>query len=267
MSGEENDNYRPLGMEEAPAHFESASQRARVSTEAWAQRVGCPNCGAITLDRLPNNSPVADLQCATCREEYELKSTKARFGPRVPDGAYATMRQRLLARNNPNLMLLAYDASCNEATDILVIPKHFFVLDLIEPRPPLAPTARRAGWIGCNINIARVPASGRIILLKNREWASRQIVREQWDRTLFLRSASLDARGWLLEVMKAVEAIGRPTFTLDEVYSAETRLQALFPFNRNVRPKIRQQLQVLRDQGYLEFLGGAAYRLKGTANS
>jgi hypothetical protein len=27
-----------------------------------------------------------------------------------------------------------------------------------------------------------------------------------------------------------------------------------------VRPKIRQQLQVLRDMGFLEFLGGGRYR-------
>ena len=31
--------------------------------------------------------------------------------------------------------------------------------------------------------------------------------------------------------------------------------------NRHVRDKIRQQLQILRDMGLLEFLGGGAYRL------
>ena len=31
--------------------------------------------------------------------------------------------------------------------------------------------------------------------------------------------------------------------------------------NRHVRPKIRQQLQVLRDLGLLDFLGGGSYRL------
>jgi len=31
--------------------------------------------------------------------------------------------------------------------------------------------------------------------------------------------------------------------------------------NHNIRPKIRQQLQILRDLGFLEFLGDGSYRL------
>jgi type II restriction enzyme len=38
-------------------------------------------------------------------------------------------------------------------------------------------------------------------------------------------------------------------------------LAKLHPANRNIRPKIRQQLQVLRDMGLVEFLGGGEYRL------
>lgn len=260
MQGEEDPFGPTLGFEEAPAHFESASQIARVSTEQWARRIGCPSCGASALDPLPNNSPVADLNCPVCGEQYELKSKQGRFGPRVADGAYATMRQRLLARDNPHLVLLSYDAVAKQATDVLVIPKHFFVMDLIEPRKPLAPTAKRAGWIGCNINISLVPPSGRVVLLKDRLWTARDEVRRSWESTLFLRDASIEARGWLLEVMRSVEAIPTAKFTLDEVYASEARLQQRFPGNRNVRPKIRQQLQVLRDRGYLEFVGRGLYR-------
>ncbi len=262
MQDEDDALPRLLGMEEAPVHFESASQKVRVSTEGWARRVGCPNCGAPTLHSLPNNSPVADLSCPNCPEEYELKSKKGRFGPRVTDGAFATMQRRLVARNNPNLMLLAYDAATNEATDVLVIPKHFFTLDLIEERPPLAATARRAGWVGCNINIAKVPAAGRIILLKDRTWTPKSVVHEQWRSTLFLRETNLDARGWLLATMKVVERIRRSEFTLQEVYAQEAELQALYPDNRNIRPKLRQQLQMLRDCGYLDFIGRGTYALR-----
>jgi type II restriction enzyme len=69
------------------------------------------------------------------------------------------------------------------------------------------------------------------------------------------------ARG-LIEVMKCVEAIGRAAFTLDDVYAFEDRLAALYPGNNNVRPKIRQQLQVLRDRGWLEFTGRGRYRVR-----
>jgi type II restriction enzyme len=52
-------------------------------------------------------------------------------------------------------------------------------------------------------------------------------------------------------------------FSLDDAYAFEDRLQRLYPGNRNVRPKIRQQLQVLRDRGWLEFTGRGRYRLRG----
>ena len=43
----------------------------------------------------------------------------------------------------------------------------------------------------------------------------------------------------------------------------EERLSRLYPGNHNVRPKIRQQLQVLRDRGWLEFVGRGRYRVQG----
>ena len=64
--------------------------------------------------------------------------------------------------------------------------------------------------------------------------------------------------------MKCVERIGRDTFTLDDVYAFEDRLKAIYPGNNNVRTKIRQQLQVLRDQGYLDFVGRGRYRARST---
>lgn len=78
-------------------------------------------------------------------------------------------------------------------------------------------------------------------------------VLDRWRSTLFLRDASLNARGWLLAVMTAVEAVGKIEFDLDDVYAHEAGLSALYPGNHNVRPKIRQRLQVLRDRGWLEF--------------
>ena len=45
------------------------------------------------------------------------------------------------------------------------------------------------------------------------------------------------------------------------MYGFEARLGALYPGNNNVRAKIRQQLQVLRDAGLVAFLGGGRYRL------
>jgi len=255
-----------LGFEETSAVFESATQNARVWTEQWAAAwLFCPNCGSERLGRFPGNSRVADFFCESCAEEYELKSSKSRFGAKVVDGAFGSMCERLAASNNPSLVLMNYDLARFGVTDLFFIPKQFFVREIIQERKPLAATARRAGWVGCNILLGDIPQAGKVFLVRDRISAPKALVMEQWRSTLFLKNAAVTARGWLIEVMKCVELVGRSDFTLDDVYAQEGRLRRLYPNNRNVRPKIRQQLQVLRDHGYLEFIGRGRYRVRAAA--
>ena len=251
-----------LGFEEAPTPFEGATQKARIWTEHWVRsRLFCPNCGSPSMKQFIGNRPVADFYCPACAEEFELKSQKSRFGTRIVDGAFRTMCQRLEAANNPSLILMNYDPIRLAVTNLFFVPKHFFVREIIQERKPLALTARRAGWVGCNILISEIPEAGKIFLVRDGEQAPKATVLEQWRATRFLRDHSQGARGWLLEVMKGVDLIGRREFALSDVYAMEPRLRELFPGNQNVRPKIRQQLQVLRDQGYLKFLWQGQYRL------
>ena len=44
------------------------------------------------------------------------------------------------------------------------------------------------------------------------------------------------------------------TFTLQDIYKAEEVLKRIYPKNSLIRSKIRQQLQVMRDHGKLEFV-------------
>jgi hypothetical protein len=62
--------------------------------------------------------------------------------------------------------------------------------------------------------------------------------------------------------MRCVEAIGKREFHIDDIYAYEDRLSRLYPGNQNVRPKIRQQLQFLRDRKYLDFVSRGYYRLR-----
>lgn len=260
----EDERWRNLGFEETQAAYVSGSQSARVWTEGWvASRLYCPNCGGASLAKHPNNRPVADFMCGACEEDFELKSQKARFGRKVNDGAYRTMMERLQARNNPNLMLMNYDRAALSVTNLIVVPRQFFTVRAIAARPPLSANARRAGWQGCNILLGEIPEAGKIWLLRNGEWTPKAEVLETWRRACFLRDEGLAARGWLIEVLKCAEALGRWEFTLEDMYGFERRLSERYPDNRNVRAKIRQQLQVLRDNGYLEFVGRGVYRLRG----
>ncbi len=250
-----------VGFREGATRYESGSQTARVWSEGWVQdNLFCPNCGSVSLEKFRNNQPVADFGCRDCNEQFELKAQKTAFGQKVVDGAFRTMIERLAAADNPNLLLMRYDGASRAVRDLFVVPKHFFTSNIIEPRKPLGPNARRAGWQGCNILLSQVPQAGRIWLVRDSLLLSRQAILDDWRNTLFLREQAPGSRGWAIEVLKCVEAVGRAEFSLDEVYAFEGVLRRLYPGNSNIRPKIRQQLQVLRDHRMLEFLGGGRYR-------
>lgn len=251
-----------LGFEESQAAYNSGSQSARVWTESWVSAWAyCPHCGNPKISQFPNNRPLADFFCGSCQEEFELKSQKGKFGSAVADGAYKTKCERLAASNNPNLLLMNYDLKSLSVVNLFIVPKHFFVLEIIQARKPLAPTARRAGWIGSNILLNRIPEIGKIHIVQNGIVRPKDAVLEEWQKTLFLRQEAPETKGWLLDVMNCVESLRKPEFTLDEVYAFETHLSGLYPGNQNVRPKIRQQLQYLRDRGFVEFIGKGNYRL------
>ena len=252
-----------LGFEEEQTPFVSPSQSARFWTERWVSlQAFCPNCGFVRITRYENNRPVADFYCSSCREEFELKSQKTKFGPKVVDGAYRTMCERLSSNQNPNLMLMNYDVKSLSVKDLCVVPKHFFTPNIIQERRPLAATAKRAGWIGCNILIGLIPDAGRIFLVRDGQPVEREAVLEKWRQTLFLREERPEARGWLIEVLKCVEATGKSHFELADIYSFETQLGEIYPNNRHIKQKIRQQLQILRDNGIIEFLSRGRYRIR-----
>lgn len=205
---------------------------------------------------------MADFHCQNCQEEYELKSKSGNIGTKIVDGAYSTMIERLGSTTNPNFFMLSYDLATFSVKNFMVVPKHFFVPEIIEKRKPLAQTARRAGWVGCNILLNSVPESGKVYFVRNGFVAPKADVLSKWQKTLFLRDEKeISTKGWLLDIMRCVEKIGKPDSILEDVYQFERELSLLHPENNHVKDKIRQQLQVLRDKNYLEFVNRGKYRL------
>ncbi len=243
--------------------YKSLSQKVRVLTEDWVDRqIYCPNCGHLNIDKYGNSKPVADFLCSNCREDYELKSKKDSIGSKIVDGAYRTMIERLQSTNNPNFFLLDYDLKKFEVQNFLVIPKHFFIPNIIEKRKALSQTARRAGWVGCNILLQSIPQSGKIFFIKNGNIESKEDVLKNWQKTLFLRETKkADLKGWILDVMNCIDKLNKKEFTLSEIYKFENILSQKHPENKHVKDKIRQQLQFLRDKGYLEFIESGKYKL------
>jgi type II restriction enzyme len=243
--------------------YTSPSQKIRVLTEDWVKKqIYCPNCGNLDIDKYKNNKPVADFFCVNCREDYELKSKKDSVGSKIVDGAYRTMIERLQSANNPNFFLLNYDLRDFSVLNFFVIPKHFFVPEIIEKRKALSKTARRAGWVGCNVLLQSIPQAGKIFFVKNRKIEPREVVAYNWQKTLFLKDEKeTSARGWLLDIMNCVEKLEKNKFSLDEIYAFESFLYKKHPGNKHIKDKIRQQLQILRDKGYLKFIDRGLYQL------
>ncbi len=242
--------------------YTSPSQKARVLTEQWMKcQVYCPNCGNSKLEKYPDNSKIADFRCNDCCEKYELKSSKKKFGGKVNDGEYDTMLNRLRGASVPNLFLLNYDALELEVSNLVIVPNYYFTTSIIQARKPLSKEAERGEWKGCNILIKEIPLSGRIHFIKNKSIIPKAKVMAEWKKTTFLREQKEpSAKGWLLDIMNCIEKVGRSEFDLGDMYAFEIALKEKHKDNRHIRDKIRQQLQILRDKGYLEFVGRGNYR-------
>lgn len=242
-------------------NYKSKSQMIRVMSEAWVKlHIFCPCCGNPHILPFPNNEPVADFYCPMCNEEFELKSKTGHIGGVIADGTYKTMISRIQSTNNPNFFFMSYHKKDFRVQSLLVVPKHFFTASIIERRKPLAATARRAGWVGCNISIKQIPEIGKIYLVKNEQPLPVSEVVQKYKKTAFAASYKANMRGWMLDILNCIERIESADFSLETMYRFTDELQIQHPDNHHVKDKIRQQLQILRDHGLLEFSGSGHYK-------
>ena len=185
------------------------------------------------------------------------------IGGSISDGAYHTMIERLSSRSNPNLLLLQYDAQLWLVKNLSAIPRYYFTPDIIQKRNPLSPTAKRAGWVGCNILVRQIPVAGRINIIENQIVQPLEKIQTAWNKTRFLNKVkNNETKGWLLQTMLCIDRIGKNEFQLKDLYRYEKILSEVFPENNHIKEKLRQQLQILRDRGYLDFVGGGIYVVK-----
>ncbi len=244
--------------------YKSAAQIARVLTEDWlARNMYCPVCGKISIEKAEANAPVKDYVCRNCQSQYELKSKKEfsdNYNTKVNDGVYRTMIDRITSLDNPSFFFMHYDNY--EVNNLIIIPKCFFVPEIIEKRKALAENARRAGWEGCNILLKQIPDFAKIPIIRNREVLDSKSVCEAFNKIYSLQTNSIESRGWLFDVFSCVERLDK-TFTLKDMYAFAEELKIKHPVNNNIEAKIRQQLQLLRDKGFIDFLSRGNYRKMG----
>lgn len=241
--------------------YKSGSQIARVLTEDWlARNMYCPICGEVSIRRAEPNAPVKDYVCEHCQSQYELKSknsTSDTFSRSVADGVYDTMISRITSLDNPSFFFMHYNRY--EVNNLIIVPKCFFTPDVIFKRKPLPETARRAGWVGCNILLGEIPNVAKISIIHNGEVRKVDDVVREYGRVYALQSKTLEGRGWLVDVLQCVDRL-ETDFTLNQMYAFTRELSLKHPDNNHVHDKIRQQLQFLRDKGIIEFKARGFYR-------
>jgi len=243
------------------AGYKSSPQIARVVTENWAsQNLFCPACPSNSLRQFPTNTRAVDFLCPNCNRAFQLKSSRTWNQHKIIDSAYSSMIAAIRSDSVPNLMVMQYTPQW-KVQNLLFVPSFFFTETSIEKRNPLSPSARRAGWVGCNILLREIPPDGKLILVADGILIPRELVRERFNLIKPLSMLKANVRGWTLSVLNIVRLVGKSEFSLFDIYEFEEKLTEKYPRNQNVRPKIRQQLQKLRDFGLLEFLGQGRYRV------
>lgn len=248
-----------LYNQEVMKNYKSNSQIIRVLTEYWfLNQMYCPCCLNLKIKNFPNNTKGADFFCSNCQNEFQLKSSKNKFKNKVLDGGYNTMKDIILNNKSPNFFLLNYSISDWYIKHLILIPKFFITFSMLEKRRPLSASARRAGWVGCNFLIERLPNEGKIPIIQNEKILDKEEINKTWRKMFFFNSTKPEFRGWTSDILKIVEELPIK-FSLNEVYEYEKYLKEIHLSNKNIKPKIRQQLQILRDNRVIKFLSNGNY--------
>jgi len=242
--------------------YKARTQVARILSEDWcARELYCPACDSDRLSASRPNTPAVDFTCPKCEQAFQLKSLRSWKLRKIVDAGYDSMLRAIRGDKAPNLLVLQYSTDWL-VNNLTLIPKFFFSESVIEKRNPLSAQARRAGWVGCNIVLGQIPADGKIPMISKGLIIPVKSVREQFSQVQALGQVPPSRRGWTTDVLTLIRRLSKEHFSLSELYESEPELQSMHPNNRNIRPKIRQQLQLLRDLGFISFTGNGAYSLQ-----
>ena len=70
----------------------------------------------------------------------------------------------------------------------------------------------------------------------------------------------LECKSHQEDILICINKIPYDDFTLDQIYAFEKELKIKHPENNFIKDKIRQQLQNLRDKGFIEFTSRGNYK-------
>jgi DNA-directed RNA polymerase subunit RPC12/RpoP len=239
-----------------------APHSARAATESWAgQNLYCPNCTSSKLDLQDNG----ELSCLRCRLRFLVKGQKNRLGKSVADGAYDATARALRSAAGPGYFFVHYDDTSWTVRNVLLVP-HFAL-------PPSA-VVKRPGSTGCRFALDRIPLDARITIITTIKSSKSgdtecimisrpEEVRERFHRLKPLADIPAKQRALTLDLLNLVRnlAASKPknknpksasgTFANEDIYACESELEKWHPEVSKIHDKIRRQLLVLKDCGFL----------------
>lgn len=242
------------------SNYVSKSQIARIVTEDWCtDNLYCPFCDSSKISPYEKNKKVYDYYCNNCGENYQLKSKKNNLGNSILDGAYAPMINAIKNKETPNFLLMSYFENFQYVKNLILIPKNNIFEENIEPRKPLSINARRPGWIGCYINIENVATIGKVLIVDNCKVVEMKEVRKKAKASTQIFNEISKDSSWINDMLLVIEK-QNDIFTLADVYKYESFFKNRHQNNNNIKAKIRQKLQVVRDLGIVEFTKRGEYK-------
>ena len=175
--------------------YVSQAQRSRVISEAWfSANAYCLSCDSNSLKPTEANTKARDFVCQSCRQNYELKTFKVQPKRRLIDGAYQPLMDRILDGSAPALMMLERDNQW-QVRSLTAVHHLFLTPEIVERRKPLALTARRAGWVGCNIRLDLIASDAKVNIISGGKIHDRRLVRQAFQRFANLERIA-PTRGW-----------------------------------------------------------------------
>jgi type II restriction enzyme len=238
--------------------YSSGRQLAKALTESWIENnLYCPNCLEPRLAQEPANTPLTDFRCRnrSCGHTFQLKAQRGKLGPIWRDSAYGPWAESFEKQTTPNLTLMHYNLHKLSVVNLEVIPSFFIRPSCIRKWE----LSTRPNYWMCSILLHSVGPDAHIKIVTNGVEEDQRTVQERYRSFAWMRHLTPKTRGWTADVLRCIRELNR-SFSLKEMYdSYEKELQRLHPENKNVQAKIRQQLQILRDQNKIRFTGKGHY--------
>ena len=218
--------------------------------ENWfLDNVFCPNCGYEKLNKTPSSA--STFCCSACQNKFLLtyreEKDESQLSVELPF-SYNKIISQIESALIPDTFVLFFNEYC-DVTRLFLVHKKFITTDAIIQKGNVPFLA-----------LDKILGLGIIRFFQYEEDLDGSEILAAYQNAKLAEEESAEFNGWVKDVYLCIVKIGKEEFELNDVYRYVDYLKQKHVNNNTIEAKIRQQLQVLRKRGYLEFLGHGRFR-------